>query len=75
MCVCVCVCVCVCAAECRTAFKLFDKDGSGSISAEELGSVLKAQGVELTADQLKALLKKYDSNGKPWSACPRQLPV
>ena len=51
------------ATEYRTAFRLFDKDGNGSISAEELGGVLRAQGVELTADQLAALVKKYDKNG------------
>ncbi|KAK7103641.1 calmodulin-like [Littorina saxatilis] len=49
--------------EYRAVFKVFDKDGSGSISAEELEAVLKAQGVQLSADQAKDLIKKYDKNG------------
>lgn len=48
----------------RSTFKLFDKDGNGSISAEELGAILKARGLTPTDDQLTDLVKKYDTNGK-----------
>lgn len=49
--------------ELRGTFKLFDKDGSGSISNDELGAILRARGLDLSADQLSDLVKKYDTNG------------
>ncbi|XP_076463651.1 uncharacterized protein LOC143295873 [Babylonia areolata] len=49
--------------EYRAAFKVMDKDGNGSISAEELGSILRAKGASVTDQQVTDLIKTYDSNG------------
>ncbi|KAL8603615.1 hypothetical protein ACOMHN_005557 [Nucella lapillus] len=49
--------------EYREAFKVMDKDGNGSISAEELGNILRAKGATITDQQVTDLIKTYDSNG------------
>jgi len=50
-----------------TAFKKFDKDGSGAIEADELAAVLNdaavLQALHLDANQLDALMKDIDLNG------------
>jgi calcium-dependent protein kinase len=43
------------------AFKLFDKDGSGAISPEEIKTVLGIDSA--TEGQLAALIKEVDENG------------
>jgi len=50
-------------AELKEVFKVFDKDGGGSISLEELGEVLSALGGEATDGELLKALQKYDTNG------------
>lgn len=49
--------------ELKNAFKVFDKDGSGTISAIELRSVLSHLGENLTDDELDEMLKMADKNG------------
>lgn len=49
--------------ELKNAFKVFDKDGSGTISAIELRSVLQHLGENLTDDDLDEMLKMADKNG------------
>mmetsp|Transcript_20601 Transcript_20601/g.83626 ORF Transcript_20601/g.83626 Transcript_20601/m.83626 type:complete len:154 (-) Transcript_20601:1806-2267(-) len=45
------------------AFKVFDKDGSGKISAEELRNVLLKLGENLTSEEATDLIKAADLNG------------
>ncbi|KAK4184086.1 hypothetical protein QBC35DRAFT_442116 [Podospora australis] len=45
------------------AFKVFDKDGSGTISSEELRNVLKSLGENLTDQELDDMIKLADKDG------------
>ena len=51
-------------AECRDAFSLFDRNGDGEISVEELGSVLRSLGRLHSEEELKAILSEYDIDGR-----------
>lgn len=42
--------------EIRRAFKVFDKDGNGYICANDLKMTMKQLGVELTSDDVKAMM-------------------
>lgn len=44
------------------AFSIFDKDSDGTITWEELGRVLSEFGHIFTTDDLKSVIKKYDTN-------------
>eukprot|EP01060_Flectonema_neradi_P023741 TRINITY_DN3206_c0_g1_i1.p2 TRINITY_DN3206_c0_g1~~TRINITY_DN3206_c0_g1_i1.p2 ORF type:complete len:150 (+),score=44.22 TRINITY_DN3206_c0_g1_i1:1403-1852(+) len=46
--------------EFRDAFSLFDADGSGTISVEELGEVLRSVGQNCSDDEIKGLLTEAD---------------
>ncbi len=45
------------------AFRVFDKDGSGTISSDELRNVLKSLGEDLTDAELDEMIKMADRNG------------
>jgi calmodulin len=45
------------------AFEVFDKDGSGTISSDELRNVLKSLGENLTDDEVEEMIKLADRNG------------
>lgn len=45
------------------AFRVFDKDGSGTISAEELKAVMKTLGEDLSDKELDEMLKEADTDG------------
>ncbi|KAH8893889.1 EF-hand [Thozetella sp. PMI_491] len=49
--------------ELMNAFKVFDKDGSGTISSDELRNVLKSLGENLTDAELDEMIKLADKNG------------
>jgi len=49
--------------ELLNAFKVFDKDGSGTISTEELKNVLRSLGENLTDADLDEMVKLADKNG------------
>lgn len=49
--------------ELREAFRLFDKDGDGSISTEELGTVMRNLGQFPSMDELNQMLKEIDIDG------------
>jgi calmodulin len=49
--------------ELLNAFKVFDKDGSGTISSDELRNVLKSLGENLTDAELDEMIKLADRNG------------
>jgi hypothetical protein len=49
--------------ELRDAFNVFDRDGTGTISRDELRNVMKSIGEHLTEDELDEMLKLADENG------------
>ena len=49
--------------ELQEAFSLFDKDGGGSISYSELGSVMRSLGQNPTEDELKEMIAEVDEDG------------
>ncbi|KAF9876088.1 calmodulin [Colletotrichum karsti] len=49
--------------ELKNAFKVFDRDGSGTISAEELRHVLKSLGENLSAADIDEMIQMADKNG------------
>lgn len=55
---------CFSAAEFREAFRLFDKDGDGSITKEELGSVMRSLGQFARVEELREMLLEIDVDGK-----------
>jgi hypothetical protein len=49
--------------ELRTAFDLFDKDGTGSISSEELRSVICTLGHTPTSKEMEQMVASLDKDG------------
>ena len=45
------------------AFKNFDKDGSGNISAQELRHVMTTLGEKLTEEEADEMIREADTNG------------
>lgn len=56
-------------AEIVEAFKVFDKDGSGKISADELRQVMHNLGEKLSDQEVEEMIKEADTNGDGVS-CP-----
>lgn len=50
--------------EFREAFRLFDKDGDGTITKEELGRVMRSLGQFARAEELHTMLQEIDVDGK-----------
>ena len=49
--------------ELREAFKVFDKDGNGRISAAELRHVMTNLGEKLTEDEVDEMIREADTDG------------
>ena len=49
--------------EYKAAFQMFDKDGSGSISAQEFVKVLKNLGQSVSKEEAKDIMKELDTDG------------
>ncbi|KAK3085639.1 hypothetical protein FSP39_006494 [Pinctada imbricata] len=49
--------------ELREAFRLFDKDGDGSITTEELGTVMRNLGQFPSSEELNMMIKEIDIDG------------
>jgi len=50
-------------AELREAFNVFDKDGNGTISEDELRQVMHNLGEKLTDEDIKAMMREADTDG------------
>jgi len=50
-------------AKIKEAFNVFDKDGSGKISKEELRSIMKSLGEDLTDEEITQMIQEADTNG------------
>jgi len=50
-------------AEAKEAFSLFDKDGDGTITTKELGTVLRALGQNPTEAELSDMINEVDADG------------
>lgn len=50
------------AHETRAAFDVFDKDGSGTISADELRQVMKSLGENLTDEEIDEMIREADKD-------------
>lgn len=53
-------------AEFKEAFSLFDKDGDGTITTKELGTVMRSLGQNPTEAELQDMINEVDADGK----CP-----
>ena len=45
-------------SKCQETFSLFDKDGNGSISSDELGKAMEKLGMQPTEDELKEIIQR-----------------
>ena len=50
--------------ELKEGFSLFDKDGDGTITTRELGTVMRALGQDPSAGELEDLINEVDSEGE-----------
>ena len=50
--------------EFREAFSLFDKDGDGTISSKELGTVMRSLGQNPTETELNDMINEVDADGE-----------
>ena len=48
----------------KEAFSLFDKNGDGSVSTSELGTIMRSLGQTPTEAELKDIIANVDKNGK-----------
>lgn len=48
--------------EIREAFRVFDRDGNGFISAAELRHVMTSIGEKLTEEEVNAMIKEADAS-------------
>lgn len=51
-------------AEFKEAFSLFDKDGDGTITSKELGTVMRSLGQNPTEAELADMISEVDANGQ-----------
>ena len=49
--------------EIRQAFRVFDRDGNGSISAAELRHVMTNLGEDCTEEEVDEMIREADANG------------
>lgn len=50
-------------AEFKEAFSLYDKDGNGSITTKELGTVMRSLGQNPTETELQEMINEVDADG------------
>ena len=61
--------------ETRAAFAVFDKDGSGTISAEELRQVMKSLGEDLTDREIDEMIAEADKDKNGTIDCKCSAPL
>ena len=49
--------------EFKEAFSLFDKDGDGTITTKELGTVMRSLGQNPTEAELRDMINEVDADG------------
>lgn len=54
-------CICL---EFKEAFSLFDKDGDGTITTKELGTVMRSLGQNPTEAELQDMINEVDADGE-----------
>lgn len=59
--------------EMRSAFKVFDKDNSGTISGDEIAHVMKSFGENLSEEELKIMMEEVDKDGNGTIDCTYTL--
>lgn len=64
LCLCVCMCVFFSSAEIREAFKVFDRDGNGFISKQELGMAMRSLGYMPNEVELEVIIQRLDMDGE-----------
>ena len=57
--------------EFKEAFALFDKDGDGSITTKELGTVMRSLGQNPTESELQDMINEVDADGM--NLCGKKL--
>jgi calmodulin len=50
-------------AEFKEAFQIFDKDGDGSITTKELGTVMRSLGQNPSEEELSIMIEEVDEDG------------
>ena len=63
------------AHETRAAFNVFDKDGSGTISADELRQVMKSLGENLTDEEIDEMIREADKDRNGTIDCTFSIPL
>jgi calmodulin len=58
-------------AEFKEAFSLFDKDGDGTITTKELGTVMRSLGQNPTEAELQDMINEVDADGEHACASSR----
>lgn len=53
-------------SEFKEAFSLFDKDGDGTITTSELGTVMRSLGQNPTEAELQDMINEVDADGECW---------
>lgn len=53
--------------ELRESFRLFDKDGDGKITAEEIAKVLASININIAENDVKLMIREVDSDGTSWN--------
>lgn len=65
-------------SEFKEAFSLFDKDGDGTITTKELGTVMRSLGQNPTEAELQDMINEVDADGEdvvePDGCCSAPLP-
>ena len=54
---------CILHLEFKEAFSLFDKDGDGTITTKELGTVMRSLGQNPTEAELQDMINEVDADG------------
>ena len=62
----------LCLTEFKEAFSLFDKDGDGTITTKELGTVMRSLGQNPTEAELQDMINEVDADGADTVPCPHQ---